>query len=375
LEVRRSRFLTPPATLADETFPGTVIATLPWRWPRTAPPPLRSARLRVQPQDFLVEEELPFALTGSGEHLWVRVRKRGLNSEQVAVTLARACGILRRDVGYAGMKDRHAETVQWFSLLLAQRPQTDWRELPAGIEVLEETRHVRKLKTGGLSGNRFVLMLRDCEGDRDALAGRVDEIRLAGVPNYFGEQRFGRGGDNIERAIAIFRGEPPRPARHQRGIYLSAARALIFNEVLGRRVRDASWNRLLDGEAVALDGSHSFFSAERIDAALVERLARHDIHPSGPLWGKGDLPSRGIVRALEEEVATLHQVLATGLAAAGLAQERRALRLVPGDLEVTWQDEATLGLRFKLPAGCFATALLRELADYQDVGGTASDQV
>lgn len=345
--------------------------TLPWHWPRTAPPPLTAARLRVRPEDFLVEEELPFALTGAGEHLWLRIRKRGLNSEQVAVALARAAGLSRRDVGYAGMKDRHAETIQWFSLLPGPRPAPDWATLPAGIEVLEQTRHARKLKTGALSGNRFVLVLRECQGDREALRRRVEDIAQQGVPNYFGEQRFGRGGENIQRATAMFSGNPPVPTRHQRGIYLSAARSLIFNEVLAQRVQDTSWNRLQDGEAVMLDGSRSFFAAGHIDAELTGRLARHDIHPSGPLWGKGELASQGLVREIEEAVGARHAALAAGLAAAGLAQERRALRLIPRALEAQWLDATTLSLRFGLPAGCFATALVRELADYQDAGGVA----
>jgi tRNA pseudouridine13 synthase len=169
----------------------------------------------------------------------------------------------------------------------------------------------------------------------------------------------------------MFSAIPPLPTRHQRGLYLSAARSLIFNEVLARRVQDTSWNRLQDGEVVMLDGSRSFFVAGQIDAELTGRLARHDIHPSGPLWGKGELPSHGVVRAIEEDVGARHAALAAGLAAAGLAQERRALRLIPRALEAEWVDEATVSLRFGLPAGCYATALVRELADYRDAGGVA----
>ena len=328
----------------------------------------------MQPEDFLVEEELPFTLTGTGEHLWLRIRKRGLNSEQAAVALGRAAGVPRRDVGYAGMKDRHADTIQWFSLLIGQRPTPDWSVLPVGLEVLEAGRHARKLKTGALSGNRFVVTLRDCAGDIASVMARVEAIRAMGVPNYFGEQRFGRGGENIERALAMFNRELSTFSRHQRGIYLSAARSLIFNEVLARRVQDTSWNSLREGEAIILSGTRSFFLAESIDDELVDRLVRHDIHPSGPLWGKGEPPSRACVRALEEEVAAQHEALAAGLAAAGLEQERRALRVVPRDLQATWSEETTLCLRFGLPAGCYATVLVRELADYQDVGsGTPAE--
>jgi len=331
-----------------------------------------AARLRVQTEDFVVAEQLPFDLSGAGEHLWLRIRKRGLNSEQVAVALSRAVGVSRRDIGYAGMKDRHAETIQWFSMLLGQRPTPEWSGLPAGIEILEVTRHARKLKTGALSGNDFVLTLRDCQGNVDELMTRVETIRTSGVPNYFGEQRFGHDGENIERAIAMFGEGAPLPSRHKRGIYLSAARSLIFNDLLARRVQDGSWNRLQDGEAVVLDGSRSFFVAAQIDEVLHERLARRDIHPSGPLWGRGEIPSQGKPRALEEAIAAQHPALAAGLVAAGLEQERRALRVFPRDLQATWTDPSTLRLSFGLPAGCYATALVRELADYLDAGRNAS---
>jgi tRNA pseudouridine13 synthase len=365
-------------------------------WPHTAPPPLRTATLRATPDDFAVEEELPWQPEGHGEHLWVQLRKRGLNTDRAAQCLARAAGVPRRAVSYAGLKDRHAVTVQWFSLHLPGRPDPVFDSLPPALTVLTARRHTRKLKTGALTGNRFAIVLRDVAGDRDALVSRLDTVRRQGVPNYFGEQRFGHdagasrdgGGTtsgtkevarrqeqppratsgtkagNIEHARRMFAGEPVRD-RHLRGLYLSAARSRIFNAILAARVRAGTWNTLLPGEACVLAGSHSFFVIDAPDATLMERLARHDIHPSGALWGAGELPTRHALRTLEEAIAAQHADLAQGLAAADLRHERRALRLVPQKVTVEW-DGSVLSLAFSLPAGSYATTVLRELAHYRD---------
>lgn len=335
-------------------------------WPRTATPPLLQSVLRARPEDFAVDELLDIPLSGAGEHLWLKVRKRGFNTDQVAQQLARAAGVPRRQVGYAGMKDRHAVTTQWFSLHLPGRDApADWN-LPPGIEVREAQRHSRKLQTGALTGNRFRIVLRDCAGDAAVLRQRIETIRRTGVPNYFGEQRFGRGGENVERARAMFAAGGRARDRHLQGIYLSAARALLFNAVLAERVRAGTWNAILPGEAVMLAGSRSFFVADDIDASLQQRLQDGDIHPSGPLWGRGELPARAAVQELELAVAAAHADLVRGLEAAGLRQERRALRLLPGQLVCESLDARSWQVSFSLPAGCFATALLRELADYRD---------
>ena len=380
-------------------------------WPRTTAPALTTATLRAAPEDFVVEEQMPYALAGAGEHLWVKLRKRGYNTEQVAKQLARTAGVTRREVGYAGMKDRHAITVQWFSLHLAGRPDPDWDSLPDGMTVVESTRHSRKLKTGALAGNRFVIVLRDCLGDpgavkvhcanngawigamdfHDAVLRSSEAMRTRGVPNYFGEQRFGYGGGNVASARAMFAGSgsvreaasgtslsrgprtrvPGVPSmtspigdRKQGGIYLSAARSYLFNEVLAKRVLAGTWDMPMDGDAMILNGTRSFFVPEVVDDIIRRRLAEGDIHPSGPLWGQGELPTRAAIRALEQAVADAHPDLARGLEQAGLDQERRALRVIPQELQAEWLDDSSLRLSFGLPAGTYATALLRELAVY-----------
>ena len=225
--------------------------------------------------------------------------------------------------------------------------------------MLETARHSRKLKRGALKGNVFQIVLRDV-GDGGAAADRlIAAIASRGVPNYFGEQRFGRGGANIERALGMFAGK--RVQRHERSLLLSAARSHLFNCVLSARVERNDWNRPLDGEVWMLAGSHSIFGPEPSTPELIERHARGDIDPTGPLWGEGDVRSAGAVAELERAVATQHGELAAGLVANGLRQERRAMTLRPRDLAARWLDETQLELRFHLGSGSYATAVLREL--------------
>jgi len=335
-----------------------------WIGPRTATVPCSDAVVRQHPEDFRVTELMAIETSGTGEHLWVRVRKQNWNTESAARQLARVAGIPVRQVGFAGMKDRHAVTEQWFSLHLPGRPDPAWDRLPDGIEVLAATRHSRKLHRGALQGNRFEIVLRDLVCQEDALRDRLESIARDGVPNYFGEQRFGHDGANVEQARALFAGTARHP-RHGQGILLSAARAAVFNAVLAERVRNGTWQTPLAGEACVLDGSHSFFVANEPDDVLMTRLAEHDIHLSGPLWGKGDLPTRAVVRELERAVAARHADLTAGLEAAGLRQGRRPLRVIPAEVQFERPAIGVGCIRFSLPAGCYATAVLRELAEYR----------
>lgn len=322
--------------------------------------PVATGRLRSVPEDFRVDEELGFEPDGSGEHLLLQVRKRNTNTEWLARQIARIAGVRPRDVSYAGLKDRHAVTSQWFSIHLPGREDPDWSELGSDdVHLLRAARHGRKLRRGALELNRFTITVRELKGDSEELGERLAAIAARGVPNYFGAQRFGRGYANLDRARALFEGARERD-RHKRGLYLSAARSFLFNEVLSRRVEEGCWDALLPGECAMLAGSRSFFVASAPDADLAARLASGDIHPSGPLWGRGELPSRDAAAELERSVVGEYPLFTEGLERAGLEQERRPLRLVPAGFEWTL-EENTLELRFTLPAGAFATSVLREL--------------
>ena len=209
--------------------------------------------------------------------------------------------------------------------------------------------------------------MRGFSGDAPLLERRLAAAAADGVPNYYGPQRFGRHGRNLVRAGQWFGGVLRVRDKGLRGLLLSAARSMIFNELLARRVQNGTWNAALPGDLLMLDGTGSFFAFDAADESLAGRLDRGEIHPSGPLWGAGELPSGGAVRALEEEVACRHAALAGGLARAGLHQERRALRVIPRGLAWEWPEPDVLSLRFRLPRGCFATSVLQELLDCEDL--------
>lgn len=326
--------------------------------------PLLRGLLRAEPADFIVEEQLGFEPTGAGEHVFVQIEKAEANTDWVAQKLAAFARVAAVGVGYAGLKDRHAVTRQWISLHLPGRADPDWAAFDVpGVRVLQTVRHDRKLKRGAHRGNRFRIRLRSVSGRTDAVEARLAAIAADGVPNYFGEQRFGRDGDNLVLARQLFAGQ--RLPRHLRGYALSAARSLLFNRVLAARVDAGSWNQALAGEVWMLDGSHAIFGPLPFDETLATRLAARDIHPTGPMWGRGPLRSEDEVRVLEAAVAAAEPELAEGLAEAGLDQERRALRLGVGDLRWEWEDDSTLLLAFALESGAYATTVLRELADWR----------
>ncbi|WP_295458027.1 tRNA pseudouridine(13) synthase TruD [uncultured Thiodictyon sp.] len=329
--------------------------------------PLGSGRLRREPADFEVEELLGFPPDGEGDHLLLWVRKTDQNTEWVAGRLAETAGVAQKDLGYAGLKDRRAVTSQWFSLPRPRDCEPDWSALAAeGIEILQVHPHRRKLRRGTLAGNRFRIRVRDWAVDSDSLAGRIALIRAAGVPNYFGEQRFGRNGANLARADALFHGAIRRPSRHQQGLWLSAARSQVFNQVLAERLGRGDWDRPLAGDCLNLDGSHSWFPAPTLDDLLTGRVTRLDLHPTGPLWGRGDPPTQGEVRALEDAAVARFPGWPAGLARFGLEQERRSLRLPVRDL--AWvPTDGGYELSFQLPAGAYATAVLRELVEWETV--------
>ncbi|MEO6264377.1 MAG: tRNA pseudouridine(13) synthase TruD [Luteimonas sp.] len=335
-----------------------------------------SARMRSTPEDFVVEEIDAFEATGSGEHLLLTVEKRGMNTAFAAKRIAEWAGVAEMGVSYAGLKDRHALTRQRFSVHLPRRVAPDLAALSsAELRILKSQWHAKKLPRGALAGNRFELVLREVQGEHAEIDARLRAMADRGLPNYFGEQRFGRDGDNVANALAMFAGK--RMQREQRTLLLSAARSELFNQVLATRVSGGSWDRGLDGEVWMLDGSRSVFGPEPWNDTLAARLAGFDIHPTAPLWGRGDLRTTGAAAALERAVLAHEQALAlrAGLEAAGLKQERRATRLRPQALGWEWGDARSLRLHFALPPGTYATTMLGELGDVVDTAARPSDRL
>lgn len=343
-----------------------------WRRAALSPPfawggPLATGVLRASPEDFRVDEILGFEPGGEGPHALLRVRKRGANTEWVARELARAAGCKPFDVGFAGLKDRNAVTTQAFTVPRGKRTAEEFVGLSGeGYEVIAAAAHQRKLPRGALEGNRFEITVRDVSGDPGAMRERVEAIADGGVPNYFGPQRFGREAGNLAqvmRAAATLAAGGARSARRgnsEQGFMLSAARSVVFNAILGERVRRGNWNRLLPGDVANLDGRGSVFAVPEVDAALERRCTVLDVHPTGPLPGGGEPLSTGAVRELEERVAAEFPEALSVIASERMNTERRALRLRVRDLEHECAD-GVLRLRFALSAGSFATAVLREI--------------
>jgi tRNA pseudouridine13 synthase len=329
--------------------------------PRAHGPALLAARLRVLPEDFRVEEIASFEPSGEGEHLLLEIEKRGMNTAFAARRLAEWAGIPEMGIGYAGLKDRHAVTRQRFSVHLPRRVAPALEALESeDLHVLGHAWHNRKLSRGALAGNRFELLLREASGDRAAIAERLGRIAAQGLPNYFGEQRFGRGGDNVAAAQRMFSGQ--RVKREQRSILLSAARSQLFNAALAGRIEDGSWATGTEGEVWMLEGTHSVFGPEPATPELAARAAAQDIHPTGPMWGSGELRSSGRARAIEAAAVAPYEALRTGLESAGLRQERRALRVRVQEIDAVWVD-GDLRLRFLLGPGAYATEVLAELGE------------
>lgn len=323
--------------------------------------PRPRGRVRDSDEDFRVDEVLGFEPDGVGDHQLLQIEKRGLNSVDVARHLARHAGVPSREVGFCGLKDRRAVAVQWFSVGPAGGAAPDWSALTGDrLRVLRVARHRRKLRRGSHTGNRFTIRVRGLAVGPSDLQLRLAAVRERGVPNYFGAQRF--GWHNLETAQRLFDNRLPRSRRQQRSMALSAARSHLFNLVLARRVADASWDRLLPGDVANLDGSRSFFALSSVTDELRARLERRDLHPTGPLFGRGANPARGRPLSLEQEIAERFADWCAGLVRYGLRFERRALRVCPAELEWCLAG-ADLTLSFMLPRGAFATSVLREIVD------------
>lgn len=324
--------------------------------------PTLSGVIRTHFSDFKVDEKFAFEATGEGEHALLHIKKSDTNTDWLSRQISDLAGVRKVDVSYAGLKDRHAVTTQWFSVWLPGKPDPDWSSLNSeNVQVLSTCRHNRKLRRGSLRGNQFTLIVREVEGDAADLEQRINTIQLDGVPNYFGDQRFGIDGQNLEKAKIMFGGKRVKD-RFKRSIYLSSARSAMFNDLLSQRVDMDKWSNGIPGDVMLLDNSHSYFLATEIDQDIIRRLAEHDIHPSGPLWGRGELLSKGLVSELESLLANKFEIFDTGLKNARLDQERRSLRLSVNNLEWNFDNEnKLLHLSFFLPAGGYATSVLREI--------------
>lgn len=343
-----------------------------------------SAKLKSRPEDFIVEEIIDIDFSGDGEHCWINIEKQGCNTDWVAQELATFCKVKQLAVSYAGMKDRNAVTTQWFSVQLPGKPTPDWNDFEAmfsknasdeageqiehsqeKVRVLQSFRHNRKLQRGALKGNRFSITLRELSDTSDdafnSLLQRCEKIALNGVPNYFGEQRFGRGFNNLDQAERFFLAPRRRLSKHKRGLYLSAARSWIFNHILSERINQERWDKRIDGDVFMLNGKSACFKdSDDTDENINSRLSNNEIHTTAPMWGDGDDLIGGEAAVLEKSIIDQLPVFRDGLLAARLKSQRRACRVMPAEMSCK-RVEKDFHITFSLPAGAFATMVLVEI--------------
>lgn len=318
-------------------------------------------RLRVELDDFRVEEVPVYEPCGEGDHLFVHFRKRGLTTPEAVKRLAQALEVDGRDAGWAGMKDRHGVTTQWVSFLGGD-PERARAASVEGLEVLEAAAHRHKLRTGHLKANRFVLRLRDAGDELEQARRILAVLERAGVPNYFGEQRFGRDGANVARARRwLLEGGRAPKKRFEKRLLVSALQSSLFNEVLADRLRDGLFEEAVEGDLMRKEDSGGLFTTEDAQEAA-RRMAAWEISPTGPMPGPKMRWPEARARTREEAVLERRGMTAEHLKRFGKLGEgtRRALRVPLRDLTAE-RDGPDLVLSFELPPGSYATVVTREL--------------
>ena len=347
--------------MTDELEPATPIT--PHEPPLMDPGlPVIDAVIGPLPEDFVVDEVPLYPQSGEGEHLYVRVEKRGFTTPAMVRAVTRAAGVDERDVGYAGLKDKHAVTRQWLSLPSKARAPSEW-QLPEGIRVVEHTRHSNKLRTGHLLGNRFrITLVTSDAGALEKASATAELLRTRGLYNYFGGQRFGRRGDGLRQALTWLREGAKQHGvpRFLSKLYPSVIQAEVFNRYFSAR-RELGLETLIAGEVVRLDGAGAMFSVEDVQREQ-PRLSSGDVHLTGPIFGPK-------ARATSADAAALELRLIEQLGLSADAREKLA-RLAPGtrrdlcakveNLELRWAAVGRLEVEFSLPSGSYATEVIRQ---------------
>lgn len=332
-------------------------------WPRVLGTPKSTASFKSVPEDFQVNEYFEGQFSGEGEHIVLRIEKRGLTTEEVVKSLARLVNKPVKLISYAGLKDRQALATQWLSIHAPGEVIEGIETLEApGWRVLECTRHHKKLRPGYLTGNQFVMRLRDVSDEED-LIKRIEQIKISGVPNYFGEQRFGRECGNLVKAEELLVQGRKVKDRFLKGMYCSAARSWLYNLILAKRVKEGTWNIPIPGDVMQLTGSNSIFVTDEVDDTLLKRVADKDVSPASPLPGKKKNMVKGLALDGINEVYSDWVSWLTGLERLGLEEAWRSNILQVEQFTYKIND-GTAELSFRLTAGSYATSVLGELVKY-----------
>ena len=325
--------------------------------------PTAKAKLKAQPEHFRVIENLGYPLSGKGEHLMVRIRKTGENTTYVANELAKACGVKSKDVSWAGLKDRHAVTEQWLSVHLPDGGLPNLAQFEVDhptIEILEMTRHNKKLRPGDLKENHFVVTLSETT-DIDDVIQRLEVVKEQGVPNYFGAQRFGKEGNNLHEARRWGRENVRTRNQNKRSMYLSTARSWIFNHIVSQRIEQGVFNQFINGD-IALHGKEATLVDQNNLVSLQAELNAEQVQISAALAGDNALPTQDQALAIEQPCLDNEKDLMALICGNRMRHDRRAISLKAKDL--VWSvDNDMITLNFTLDSGSFATSIVRELIE------------
>lgn len=326
--------------------------------------PCLGGRIKSCNADFRVDEELGFDPSGEGEHWLLQIEKDGLTTPQLVSRLAADFGLHPRQIAFSGLKDKNALTTQWLSLHLPGKPLPEARRAGDGYRVLRAERHRAKLRRGTHRANRFQVRVRGIDGLPDTTLRQMAEIGSHGMANYFGAQRFGNRGDNVEQALA--RLGRTRLKRQQQSLLISALRSHLFNQLLARRIREDRWRRPLDGDVFMLRGSRSIFSAPP-DDEIRRRFEALDIAATGSLYGAGDSRLGGEALRLERQVFDAHRQICDCLERQRASLQLRPLRVAVEQFDYRLDSRAgLLEVQATLPAGSYLTSLLGHFVSAQE---------
>jgi tRNA pseudouridine13 synthase len=333
-------------------------------------------RIKAQAEDFEVEEMPAYEPCGSGPFLYLWIEKKGMGAEYFVRQIARRLDIPVGEVGTAGLKDRQAVTQQMVSVPSDAEPRLEQLE-GDGIRLLRVSRHGNKLKPGHLHGNRFRILIRDVAADAgERLQPLLAHLQEQGIMNFYGAQRFGRDGETVRLGLGLLRGERSENSRKERlspflrRLALSAAQSALFNHCLAQRMADGLARRVLEGDVMARWPFGGIFVAEDV-AREQERLDRREIVPAGPMFGRKMFRSAGEVARREAETLQAAGLSEQAFHGFGklLAGTRRHNLVYLGDLAAAVEREG-VRLSFTLPAGSYATVLLREITHSDTLDGS-----
>ena len=329
--------------------------------------PAVSGLLKSTAEDFIVTEKLGFEPSGGGEHLFLWIEKSMLTTHELIDHVASDFSIKSRDIGHSGLKDKIAVTRQWLSLYLPG--QMKLLELPeiSEYKILDHAWHHKKLRTGTHRSNHFEVIIRNVEAVPEISWKQLDLIRSRGMANYFGAQRFGRQGDNVERAMQVLTNtrRARKLSRNKRSLYISAMRSFLFNSVLCRRIELGYWDKPVAGDVFMLSGSQSIFY-EKINDALLARFNQLDLSSTISLYGDGKRLLQDDALNLEDLVFAKNAAILQCLNQQKTSLQMRTTRVIVEDLIVEYDAvKKALRVEVTLPSGSYFTTLLDHFIDVE----------